>query len=653
MNLSESTRRSLVSGLLLISSILYVALLITALGTRNRPFLVYFSTPIWLLMTSVAPNGLASHRIHRSNGPERLVAINDQTITSRRQLDDLLETAQPGDEWRMTFVHPDGSSRTLTLPLFTLNSQEFGRNFWLPYLIGAFILLVGFWAFRVHPDAVVAQYFALFSLLAAFGIGGLYDMLTTHILGRLWLTGLVGVGAANLYTAIEFPHRPRLLQQNPFLRWLPLVITLPLLVWAQVVLYNQNNPWLYVTAWRVAYVVDGVLMLLALGLFAYRAFASPVPLARQQGRVITLAACCSFFPIIIWFLNAGYIPFDPALFFLPTILYPLGMGYTIIRYRLLNVDVVLRRAVTYGLLTLALILVLGLVTTFVSSVLGVTVNTENAALLIALVLIITFLFDPIRKRVQVLVDEYVLARPQYETLLRRYNQELTSVAELEGGATLLIQYARRGVPHTDVQLFLPDTEQFYYQPYPTGVDMEIEADDPFVQLLARDRGALVLADEQAWPEEWRPHRTLCQQMKAAILVPFSNKQLIGWITLSRKHNNERFSTEEINYLNALADQSLLGIERVRIMRRLENRVAEMNDLSRFSQAVNTTQELDALLEIIVADSLRLLQCQDFAIILREPGTRQMYTAYYIENSRRRRDYEGPDKLLKDPIFRKF
>ena len=55
------------------------------------------------------------------------------------------------------------------------------------------------------------------------------------------------------------------------------------------------------------------------------------------------------------------------------------MGYTIIRYRLLNVDVVLRRAVTYGLLTLALILVLGLVTTFVSSVLGVTVNTENAA----------------------------------------------------------------------------------------------------------------------------------------------------------------------------------------------------------------------------------------------------------------------------------
>ena len=45
MNLSESTRRSLVSGLLLIGSILYVALLVTALGTRNRPFPGLFFDP--------------------------------------------------------------------------------------------------------------------------------------------------------------------------------------------------------------------------------------------------------------------------------------------------------------------------------------------------------------------------------------------------------------------------------------------------------------------------------------------------------------------------------------------------------------------------------------------------------------------------------
>lgn len=645
--MSERTRRNLVSGALLLSSVLYVGLLILALGTKNRPFPGFFLDPNLVVNDNGSPNWPGKQQGLR--WPERLTAINGVPLASRAELDEQLDAAAPGDEWELTFVHQNGSSRTLTLPLFTLSEAEFGRHFWLPYLIGAFILLVGFWAFRVHPDALVAQFFALFSITGAFAVGGLYDMLTTQIFVRLWISGVALVGMSNLYTAIEFPHHPRFIRETPFLRWLPLIMATPLFLWAHAVLINVDSPWLYVMPWRAAYVVDGIMFVLSLILFAYRAFASPLPLARQQGRIITLAAACSFFPIIIWFFNAGHIEFDPVPLLLPTILYPLGMGYTIIRYRLLNVEVVLRRSVTYILLTLALMLLLGLVTAFISSVLGVTVTSENAALLIALVLLITFLFDPIRQRVQVLVDEYVLARPQYETLLRRYNQELTSVAELESGATLVLQYARRGVPNTDVQLFLPDIAQDYYKPYPTGLEIEIESDDPFVQQLARDRGAMVLTDEHIWSDEWLAYQSLIQKMNAAILVPLiSSRQLIGWMTLSRKHNSERFSTEEINYLNALADQSLLGIERVRAMRRLENRVAEMNDLSHFSQSLNSNQKLDQLLEIIASECMRLLQSKDFAIILQEPGTRQMYTAYYVEQDRRRRDYEGPDKMIKDP-----
>ncbi|MBP7999775.1 MAG: GAF domain-containing protein [Chloroflexi bacterium] len=649
--MSEHRRRILVGGLLLIGSLIYVAWLILALSIRNRPFPGFFLDPNLV----VNDNGDATWPSELQDPPlahpERVVAINGTPITSKQQLDDLLENATPGEQWQITFDHPNGSSRTLTLPLFTFSSQEFGRYFSLSFLIGAFILLVGFWAFRVHPDAPVAQYFALFAVLAAFGIGGLFDMLTTQFFGRLWVTGVVFVGVANLYTAIEFPHRPSILQNIPVLRWVPIAVTLPLFIWAQIVLYNQNAPWLYVTAWRVAYVVDGVTMILTLILFAYRAFASPVPLARQQGRIITLAAAGSFFPIIIWFLNAGYVHFDPLLLFTPTILYPLGMGYTIIRYRLLNVDVVLRRAITYGFLTISLTAALGLVTAFVSGVLGVSVSGANAALLIALVLLITFLFDPLRKRVQLLVDDVILGRPRYEMLLHTYNQELTSVGELEGGATLVLQYVRRGVPHTDVQLFLPDMEHFVYKPHPTGLNIEVDVEDPFVTLLSRDRGALVLTDERAWPEEWRPHQPFIQKMNAAILVPLiSTRQLIGWITLSRKHNTEQFTAEEINYLNLLADQSLLGIDRVRAMHRLENRVAEMNDLSRFSQQLNMTQKLDELLEIIVSSSMHLLHSRNVIFVLREPGTKQMYTAYYVENDRRRRDFEGPDKMIQDPYI---
>lgn len=651
--MSEKTGRTVVNSLLLVGSVLYVALLVQALGTITRPFPGFFHDPN-LIVNDIGSDEWPGKQVDPPlKWPERLVSINGEPVADNNELDTRLAAANEGDTWEMVFVlnQDDGStsSRTLTWQLFTLDRAEFSQHFWLSYLIGAFILLIGIWAFRVHPDAPVAQRFAIFSLLAAFGIGGLYDMLTNQTLSRLWVTSIIFVGAANLYTAIEFPHKPRFIRENPILRQIPLIITIPLFIWAQVVLYNSNNSLLYVNPWRIAYVFDGVFMISALVLFAYRAVASPIPLARQQGRIISLAACVSFAPIIAWFLGAGYVLFDPVTIFLPTVLYPLGMGYTIIRYRLLNVEVVLRRAVTYALLTITLMFLLGLVTAFIVGILGVTLTGENAALLIALVLIITLLFDPIRQRVQVLVDEYVLGRPQYENLLRHYNTELTTIGELESGASLVLQYARRGVPHTDVQLFLPDPSQLFYKPYPTGVDVEIEANDPFIKVISQDRGAVVLTDEQAWPEDWRPHRALVQKIGAAVFAPLiSNGQLIGWITFSRKHNNERFSTEEINYLNALADQSLLGIDRVRAMRRLENRVAEMNDLSRFSQSLNTTQQLDELLEIITSSCMRLLFSQDFTVVLREPGTRAMYTARYIEANHRRREYEGADKIIKDP-----
>jgi hypothetical protein len=284
MNLSERTRRSLVTGLLFVGSIVYVAWLIVALGTRDRLFPGFFRDPN-LVVNVIGPSHWPPKLVDPPlEHPERLVAVNDQPVTSRQQLQALLDAARPGEEWRMTFIHPDGPSRTLSLPVFAFSNEDFSHYFWLPYLIGAFILLVGFWAFRVHPDAPVAQHFAIFSLLAAFSTGGLYDMLTTQVFSRLWVTGIIGVGAANLYTALAFTYKPIWLRKTVVWRWLPLALVAPLFIWGQIVLYNANTPWLYVVPWRVAYVVDGLFFLLALALFVYRAcllYTSPSP--RDRG----------------------------------------------------------------------------------------------------------------------------------------------------------------------------------------------------------------------------------------------------------------------------------------------------------------------------------------------------------------------------------
>ncbi|MCZ7666268.1 MAG: hypothetical protein M5U34_02990 [Chloroflexi bacterium] len=78
----------------------------------------------------------------------------------------------------------------------------------------------------------------------------------------------------------------------------------------------------------------------------------------------------------------------------------------------------------------------------------------------------------------------------------------------------------------------------------------------------------------------------------------NGQELLGWITLPNKRNDQPCNQSELNYLGSLADQSLIGLERANLMRRLESRVAELDLLSQFSQALNYTIDRDILLELV-------------------------------------------------------
>ena len=90
-------------------------------------------------------------------------------------------------------------------------------------------------------------------------------------------------------------------------------------------------------------------------------------------------------------------------------------------------------------------------------------------------------------------------------------------------------------------------------------------------------GIIDLAEERAWPETFQRNRDTVTTMKASAIVPMNNGQeLLGWLTVSPKENNRRFNRMELSYLRSLADQSLIGLERANVIRRLETRIAELD-----------------------------------------------------------------------------
>ena len=129
---------------------------------------------------------------------------------------------------------------------------------------------------------------------------------------------------------------------------------------------------------------------------------------RQQIKWLALAALA----IPVWFLtNAPIQAAAPNLFLVVdslvvSALIPLAAGIAILKYRLYDIDVIINRALVYGLLTVMLAaLYLGGVTATQATFSALSGQEEQPQLAIVVsTLVIAALFNPLRRRIQALID---------------------------------------------------------------------------------------------------------------------------------------------------------------------------------------------------------------------------------------------------------
>jgi hypothetical protein len=159
-----------------------------------------------------------------------------------------------------------------------------------------------------------------------------------------------------------------------------------------------------------------VLDMLVFGVYFLLLFASAASLvvrfrrsgsvARQQIKWLALAAVA----IPVWFLtNAPVQAAVPTLFivldaFIVSTLIPLAAGIAILRHRLYDIDVVINRALVYGVLTASLALVYFGGIAALQGLLRALTGQESSLVVVASTLAIAALFSPLRRRIQGFID---------------------------------------------------------------------------------------------------------------------------------------------------------------------------------------------------------------------------------------------------------
>ncbi|MCI0354237.1 MAG: PDZ domain-containing protein, partial [Acidobacteria bacterium] len=239
-----------------------------------------------------------------------------------------------------------------------------------------------------------------------------------------------------LHFALTFPENKSYVERH---RWvLPAVYAPPLgLLGVQVWVMTQlaGSEWLRWNLDRLhmLYLVAGFAGAAAVLWHTYREARTPI--LRQQMKWVTRGAILAITPFSLFYVVpylAGTLPtplMKASAFSL--VFLPLTFGYAIVRYRLMDVDLIFKRGMAYTLATASIVALIYLSIGLVAELVHTQIPGAGTAGLIAAIVVTALLFDPVRRRIQERLDRvYYKRRYDYRRTLIEFGRELNSEKDL-------------------------------------------------------------------------------------------------------------------------------------------------------------------------------------------------------------------------------
>jgi hypothetical protein len=310
---------------------------------------------------------------------------------------------------------------------------------------GLAFLVVGWFTFLRRPELPSARALLLLSTaVGATTISGLLPVsfsvqsnVLTYLLTSFFSFSIFGVLLAPSLLAftLYFPQPKKAIRRRPWLGWIPAVIGLAVLV---AVYAGPPTPgWLATLGMIIASIVSLV--------HAYLTQRDPVSRAQLRwaigGFVSGLALFSLNFPAPFGLVtNVTLINVLGALSSLAFFVIGLGLAIAVLRYRLYDIDVIIRKTLVYAVLTAVLALVYFGTVIVLQTLFGSLTGRQSPVVIVISTLVIAALFTPLRGRVQSVIDRRFF-RQKYdaEQVLARFAQTARDEVELEALTAELVQ----------------------------------------------------------------------------------------------------------------------------------------------------------------------------------------------------------------------
>jgi sigma-B regulation protein RsbU (phosphoserine phosphatase) len=468
------------------------------------------------------------------------------------------------------------------------------------FLFGLGFLLVGYVVVIAKPQGSIQRMFARYSILSMlfFGIPLLNQNPQTDPHWRLLLIG-------GSFLIASFFGPPLFIR---FFLFFPVKLKGNKSISLAVVLYLLSLL-LTIIIWRTVNGPDNQLLIVialfirfgffftGLGIFIHSYFSVVSHERRAQLRPVLIGvALC----LLIFTYAFAVQTIDPLAPFLnPSIIFPVMLlvvvpiffGYAIFRYKLMDVDVVVRRSLIYGTVTASLAAI------YLVSVYGIGTlinyffgKQESQMLIVVSLIVVAFVFDPVKQRFQNWIDRiFFHERYDYQQALLEFTQELPRLMDMEHILNSIVSRLSSTMHIERISVFICG-EKEGCNSASHNLDqadcMFSDGDYTLMALLQKTRKPVdlhLLDDEYDSTDIREEEKQKLLHACVVLSVPmFLQDRLVGFINVGQKMSGKVYSQEDINLLATVAGQAAIAIENSRLHKSEidQQRVKEELDLAR-------------------------------------------------------------------------
>jgi serine phosphatase RsbU (regulator of sigma subunit) len=252
------------------------------------------------------------------------------------------------------------------------------------------------------------------------------------------------------------------------------------------------------------------------------------------------------------------------------LLIPISFAVAILKYRLMNIDVIIRKTVVYALLSGAIVVVYLAVVGILGTLLVRFAEVENQTMIIAATLVVALVFVPIRNKLQAFAERTLFRHKyDYPAALRAIAADALAASDLGTFLAAAAEKTQQVLQNRAVVIFASRHEELF-------AAAKVGVADSLLGALRISRASIHGSLDR--PFDPRRHAlpdevaAALKRIEASLVVPINTPgtPANGFLALAPKLSGAEFDVEDIDFLRSVADQIDIGMDRVRLQREDED-----------------------------------------------------------------------------------